>query len=309
MGDPYHAWVAQQAALWEQGRRLPAAPALSAPVPPPGGAAPILLFSPHPDDECLTGALPRRFRRESGRLVVNVAVTLGSRPERQAGRWAECQAACGRLGFLPRRLRDVPVPPLRPGLRHARPEAWQELVGAAAAVLTEWRPAAVFFPHARDAHPAHAATHFLLRDALRAMPPDFACAVAETEFWSTLAGPNLLVELKAGDLADLLAAAACHAGEVRRHPYHLRLPAWMQDSVRRGAELVGDPAAPVPDWPFGELYRWSRWQAGQLRPAFDGGRLYAAGDDPSGLLAGPGQPASVNTAAPKAGRMSPSNEP
>jgi len=27
------------------------------------------------------------------------------------------------------------------------------------------------------------------------------------------------------------------AGEVRRNPYHARLPAWMMDNVRRGAEL------------------------------------------------------------------------
>ena len=86
MDDPYHAWMAQQAALWEQGRRLATKSSLPASSPPPGGGAPILLFSPHPDDECLTGALPLRFRRESGRLVVNVAVTLGSRPERQAAR-------------------------------------------------------------------------------------------------------------------------------------------------------------------------------------------------------------------------------
>ena len=36
-----------------------------------------LVFSPHPDDECLTGALPLRLHRENWQIV-NIAVSLGS---------------------------------------------------------------------------------------------------------------------------------------------------------------------------------------------------------------------------------------
>ena len=37
--------------------------------------------------------------REAGVRVVNVAVTQGSRKDRQAARWAELAAACEYLGF------------------------------------------------------------------------------------------------------------------------------------------------------------------------------------------------------------------
>ena len=42
------------------------------------GAPKVLIFSPHPDDEVIIGALPLRLLREFGVRVVNVAVTLGS---------------------------------------------------------------------------------------------------------------------------------------------------------------------------------------------------------------------------------------
>jgi hypothetical protein len=66
--------------------------------------------------------------------------------------------------------------------------------------------------------------------------------------------PNLLIECPPDDLALLVEALACHAGEVARNPYHLRLPAWMIDNVRRGAERVFGPGAPAPAFPFGTLY-------------------------------------------------------
>ena len=58
-----------------------------------------LIFAPHPDDECIVGALPLRLQQEAGWRVSNVAVTLGSNPERRESRWAELQDACGVLGF------------------------------------------------------------------------------------------------------------------------------------------------------------------------------------------------------------------
>ena len=62
--------------------------------------APVaLLFSPHPDDEVITGAAALRLRLESGWRVVNIAVTLGSKLDRRAPRWAELQDACADLGF------------------------------------------------------------------------------------------------------------------------------------------------------------------------------------------------------------------
>jgi len=45
---------------------------------------------------------------------------------------------------------------------------------------------------------------------------------------------------------------------VRRNPYHARLPAWMMDNVRRGAELAGGQrAAPDSRSPrFNRLRKW-----------------------------------------------------
>ncbi len=38
----------------------------------------VMIFAPHPDDECIIGALPLRLGREAGFKVVNVAVSQGS---------------------------------------------------------------------------------------------------------------------------------------------------------------------------------------------------------------------------------------
>ena len=72
-------------------------------------------------------------------------------------------------------------------------------------------------------------------------------AVAFTEYWSTLSEANLLVETSAADTARLVRALACHVGEVARNPYHLRLPAWLADSVRSGVELVLGAGSTPPD--------------------------------------------------------------
>ena len=53
-----------------------------------------LIFSPHPDDEVIIGALPLRLLRELKMNVINVAVTQGSHKARQPERWKElsCEA-------------------------------------------------------------------------------------------------------------------------------------------------------------------------------------------------------------------------
>jgi hypothetical protein len=55
-----------------------------------------------------------------------------------------------------------------------------------------------------------------------------------------------MIEVWAADVADLVAALSLHAGEVARNAFHLRLPAWMMDNVRRGAELVGGQGGTAP---------------------------------------------------------------
>ncbi len=98
--------------------------------------------------------------------------------------------------------------------------------------------------------------------------------------------PNLMIEICARDLTDLIGALSFHAGEVRRNPYHLRLPAWMIDNVRRGGELVGGQGGAVPEFAFATLYRWSRWEEGGVRPAADGKGRFVSGTDDLGALFG-----------------------
>ena len=53
----------------------------------------------------------------------------------------------------------------------------------------------------------------------------------------------------------------------------------MQDNVRRGAELVGGQGGTAPDFCFATLYRVSRWNRGELVPAWDGGKTLASQED------------------------------
>jgi len=96
---------------------------------------------------------------------------------------------------------------------------------------------------------------------LKRCPPVSSATSSKRNFWGQMTDPNLLVESSVEDVGDLMAALACHVGEVRRNPYHARLPAWMMDNVRRGAELVGRPGGAAPDFTFATLYRLRQWTA------------------------------------------------
>jgi N-acetylglucosamine malate deacetylase 1 len=225
--------------------------------------APVaLLFSPHPDDECITGALAQRLMLESGWRVVNVPVTLGSNPRRQEERLEELQRACAVLGL---ELREIEPGGLSHVSNHARtrePEEWQIKVEAVAALLAEFQPTLVVCPNDDDGHSTHIGTHHLVLDALA--HEGRSCWLAQTEFWRAMAHPNLLVESTVAQVAELVTALACHVGEVKRNPYHLRLPSWLADNVRRGAELVGGAGVAAPDFAFGTLYRLDRFDGEQV---------------------------------------------
>ncbi|MEO6280595.1 PIG-L family deacetylase [Roseateles sp.] len=214
-----------------------------------------LIFAPHPDDECIVGALPLRLHQEAGWRVSNVAVTLGSNTERREARWAELQDACAVLGFGCLRVGEQ-------GLSDVRADAMQpEQVQALAAILTEHRPALVLAPHALDDNPSHRGVYRLVVEALAAARLD--TVVAFTEFWSTQAAPNALVQTGIADTARLIAALERHTGEIERNPYHLRLPAFLADAVRRGGELVLGAGQAPPDFAFATLYRLVAYRAGQ----------------------------------------------
>jgi hypothetical protein len=97
--------------------------------------------------------------------------------------------------------------------------------------------------------------------------------------------PNLLVEYRTEDVAELVAATSFHVGEVQRNPYHLLLPAWMQDNVRRGSELVGGQGQAAARFMFAQVYRLRRWNGSQVEESFSGGRFLPSAANAASLFA------------------------
>jgi N-acetylglucosamine malate deacetylase 1 len=281
--NPYQKFVSEYARLLQSGKKLP----LGNPQknPPhrkvPADAAKALLFSPHPDDECIIGGLALRLLRETNWNVINVAVTLGSKVERRTERMEELRGACDFLGFG---LAVAGWEDINPEAHRENRPAWRAAVEIVAEILTEQQPRAIFVPHANDGHPTHMGTHLLVLDALAALPVDFACNIVETEFWGQLNEPNLLVESSREDVGDLVAALAFHVGEVRRNPYHALLPGRMMDNVRRGAEQVGELGGAAPDFTFATVYRLRQWTRGRLADPLKHGKFLSCAQNPAALF-------------------------
>jgi len=281
--NSFQKYVSEYARLFQGGKKLPLGCPKKFPRHPqvPDNAPKALIFSPHPDDECIVGGLALRRLREAKWNVINVAVTLGGDPTRRQERFGELLDACCLLDF------DL----ILAGLEHINPDGrakrragWNAAVKKMVKFLLCHRPRVIFLPHENDGHPTHIGTHFLVLDALKTMPAGFKCHVVETEFWGQMTEPNLLVESSVKDVADLVAGLACHAGEVRRNPYHARLPAWMMDNARRGAELVGGPGGAAPDFTFATLYRLRKWSQGRLTNVLRGGKFLPGAENPAGLF-------------------------
>ena len=285
-GNPYSSYAESFRKLVDEGVNLPLG---GMPKPPVSelldDASVALLFSPHPDDECIIGGLPLRLMRESGTRVVNVAVTLGSNKDRQQPRLAELKAACDWIGFelretIPNGLERIP-----PATREDDVDHWSSAVQVIGGILNQYNPKSIFFPHDQDWNGTHLGVHQLLMDALASLPSDFSTVLVETEFWGQMQSPNLMVESSDTDLADLLAALSHHVGEVRRNPYHLRMPAWMQDNVRLGAELVGGQGGEAPEFDFATLYRVRQWRNSTVAKVWEGGRQLAVNESSADLFA------------------------
>lgn len=284
MTNPYHQFVSSFARLVEDGQSLPLGGITAAPRPQVAANAPkVLFFAPHPDDETIQGGLLLRLLREAKWNVINVSVTLGRIAERKAARLAELKNACNYLGFGLTQLAPNGLDDVTAASRAKDPAAWSKKVATAVEVLKEHRPHVIFFPHELDWNGTHIGVHFLVMDALKAMP-DLKCYLVETEFWGQMQTPNLLVEYTAENVADLIAATSFHVGEVQRNPYHLLLPAWMQDNVRRGSELVGGQGQAAAKFMFAQVYRLKRWNGSQVEDCFTGGRFLPNTAGPASLF-------------------------
>lgn len=288
--NPYHQYVSEIARL---ARGAKAAPLGGQPPLPPSKLAPdaprAVIFAPHPDDECLVGGLALRLQREAGMRVVNVAVTQGSNKARQGPRWAELTAACDYIGFdlvgaWPGGLESINL-----DTRGRDPDRWHQSVEVIRGILAQQSPEVVFVPHGGDWNSTHIGTHYVVMDALARQGPGFECTVVETEYWGAMDAPNLMVELSADHVTDLLTALTFHVEEVRRNPYHVLFPGWLMDNVRRGGEIVGGQGRAAPDFTYATLYRVRRWAGGGLRDLFDGGRALSVSSRAGDFLAGLGR--------------------
>ncbi len=278
--NPFQIFIADIARVVEQAKSYPLG---EFPIPtrtkPAANAPRVLIFSPHPDDEVIIGGLALRLMRELGWNVINVAVTQGSNKARQTARWKELQDCCAYMGFGLMATRDGGLVGINPKSRAEKPAEWAKSVNRIAEILEEQKPAAIFFPHDDDWNGTHIGTHHLVVDALKKLGDAFSCYTVETEFWGAMDTPNLMVESSQQDIVDLITALTFHVGEVKRNPYHLLMPAWLMDNVRRGGELVGGQGGGPPDFLFATLYRLRQWHSGKFESISDHGRFVSKSDD------------------------------
>ena len=283
--NPYQRFVSDLARVMAEAKTLPLGGFPPRPRPQIRPDAPkVLLFSPHPDDEVIIGGLPLRLMREAGMNIVNVAVTQGSNKARQQERLQELAECCRYIGFGLMQTGEGGLEGINLKSRGQNPDQWNDSVARIAGILSEQKPAIIFFPHDDDWNSSHIGTHHLVVDALSRLGSEFSCHTVETEFWGAMDDPNLMVESSEEDLAELIGALTFHRGEVRRNPYHLLMPAWLMDNVRRGGELVGGQGGAAPDFLFGTIYRLRRWRQGQFEAILPRGRFLTRAESPSGLF-------------------------
>jgi len=283
--NPYEKFASEFSRLVREGKSLPLGgfePIPARAIAPNSPKA--LFFAPHPDDECISGGIALRIMREAGMSVLNVAVTQGSKKERQAERLKELQAACKYIGFGLITTGPTGLEKIDPRTREQDPAHWAACVSVILNIRKEQQPRIIMFPHDRDWNSSHIGTHLLVIDALKQMPAEFACFLVETEFWGQMSDPHLTVVLSERDLTDLITATSFHIGEVKRNPYHLLMPAWMMDNVRRGSELVGGQGGTAPDFTFATLYRLRKWSDGSVEKVLDAGKQISASTNISQLF-------------------------
>lgn len=208
----------------------------------------VMILSPHPDDECISGALAFRLMLENNAHIVNVAVTLGSNKDRQEERRKELLNACSELEaeclFLS--------------------ESWTAKARELKSLIQKYTPQVIIAPHLKDHHPAHIKTAELIRKVLPGLKKE-KLILASSEFWGIMKSPNLLLEVPVEILELQMKALTLHTGEVERNPYHLRLPGWMIDNVRRGSEIIGGKGTEAPTMAFGVLYKIELFDGQKLK--------------------------------------------
>jgi LmbE family N-acetylglucosaminyl deacetylase len=263
--NPYADFINKYSKLMKEAKKLPLGGFEPLPSPQTSDEAPrVLHFSPHPDDECLMGALLLRLQRDMNMRVINVPMTFGSNKARQKERYQELIGACDYLGFEVLQIQENGLPNCKPKEKTENPEMWSSSVGKVASIIEDQQPFLIMIPHRGEFNTTHQGTNVMVFDALALQELDFSCYVAEWEYWTPLTEPNLLLEVSIEYLIDIITAVSFHVGELIRNPQHTNLPAWMQDNVRRGSELVGVPGGTAPQYQFATVYQLRKWQNGKI---------------------------------------------
>ncbi len=237
----------------------------------------LLIFAPHPDDECIIGALPLRLRKDYAVHVKNVAVTLGSNVAERSRRLGELKDTCNFFGWELIVASDMGLNKVNLDCRENYGDLWEDNVDVIEKILRNEMPDIITIPNVDDANTTHVGVRFLVLDAMVRIE-GFECVVIETEFWGANKEPNLMVESSNQDVSELITGLSFHKGEVSRNPYHLTLCAWMMDNVRRGGELVGGQGGAAPSFTYSTLYRCSRFENGHLVPMYEKGKIVSVDD-------------------------------
>jgi LmbE family N-acetylglucosaminyl deacetylase len=208
----------------------------------------VMILSPHPDDESIVGSLGLRLQKENNAHIINIAVTLGSKKERQAERAQELQEACEVL--------DIENVVLH--------ENWKIKEKELKSLIQKYQPQLIIAPHSKDFHPTHIKTSQLAKKVLLSLKKE-TILVAWSEFWGQMTKPNILVDVPQEILELQMKALTKHRGEIERNPYHLRLPAWMMDNVRRGSEIISGQGMKAEKISFGILYQLQLSKFGKIK--------------------------------------------
>src|SRR5438093_13348863 len=139
--NPYQHLASEYARFAKEGRSYPLGTFGPLPRPQiPPEAPKVLIFSPHPDDEVIIGGLALRLLREAKCNVINVAVTQGSKKERQAERLPELKNCCECIGFELVQTAAGGLDRINPKTRAQESVHWSQSVKVIADILAEHQP-------------------------------------------------------------------------------------------------------------------------------------------------------------------------
>src|SRR5881296_4750163 len=139
--NPYEHLVSEYARFAKEGKTYPLGTFPPRPRLQIAPEAPkVLIFAPHPDDEVIIGGLALRLLREAKWNVINVAVTQGSKKERQAERFQELKNCCECIGFGLVQTAPGGLEQINPKTRLQEPVHWSRSVRVISDILTRHQP-------------------------------------------------------------------------------------------------------------------------------------------------------------------------